>query len=235
MKKVSLSFVFVLCMSLASLGQYDCKVLVENLQGQYNGECRKGLANGEGSAKGVDSYVGKFKKGYPHGFGVYTFANGSNYIGNFNKGKKDGYGLLNTLKEDGSVIQDYGLWMAGSLIGPNDAKALFRVKSRKGIRVVNPKLTRDEATKSQVWINFQVNGVPDKSVVIRSAEISSGKFIDTEDRTLNTQVYFDDVTEFPVTFKIKYQISKSDHFDKQDCFAEVTLFTAGLWEIYLNH
>lgn len=226
-----LSFVFV---SL-SYGQYDCRVELKNLQGQYNGECKKGLANGEGSAKGVDSYTGHFKKGYPNGFGVYAFENGSNYIGKFKMGKKDGYGLLNSKNESGAIIQNYGLWLADSLVIPNDTKALFRVKNRKGIKLIDPHLTRDKATKNQIWINFQVDGVTDKTVVIFKSEISSGKQIDTKERALNTLIAFDDIEEFPVTFKLEYEIRKTSQFQTQDCVVEVTLFSAGLWEIDLNH
>lgn len=235
MKKIVSIIGLILLFCSYTFGQYDCKVLIENLQDQYNGECKKGLANGEGSAKGVDSYSGKFKKGYPNGFGVYTFANGSNYIGNFRKGTKDGYGLLNTLSEAGGLVQDYGLWLADSLVIPNDPKALFKVKNRKGIKLIDPKLSRDIASKSQIWINFQVDGVPDKTVLISKVEISSGKQLDTSERSLNTLIAFDEIKIFPTTFKLIYHIQKSNHFEVQDCLVEVTLFTKGLWEININH
>ena len=78
MKKIGFLIIAFLVLSTISFAQYDCKVKIQNLQGQYNGECKKGLANGQGSAKGVDSYTGEFRKGYPHGFGVYTYENDSN-------------------------------------------------------------------------------------------------------------------------------------------------------------
>lgn len=235
MKKISVLFIFVFVSVFYVQAQFDCTVKVEALQGQYNGECKKGLAHGEGTAKGTDSYVGKFRKGYPHGFGVYTFANGSSYIGNYRQGLKDGYGLLNIITEAGDRMQDYGLWLADSLVVPNDTKALFHVKNRKGIKVVDPKITRNKSNENQIWIYFQINGVPDKSVVVSSAEISSGKQMDTRERALDTLVAFDDIESFPVTFKLKYQISKTDQFEMVECFAEITLFSSGLWEINLNH
>lgn len=235
MKKITSLLVLIFVCSLWTHAQFNCKVMVEALQGQYNGDCKKGLANGEGSAKGVDTYVGSFKKGYPHGFGVYTFANGSTYIGNYRKGLKDGYGLLNTITEAGDRMQDYGLWLADSLMAPNDPKALFRVKNRKGIKVVDPKLNRDKSVKNQIWINFQIDGVTDKSVVVSKATISSGKQMDTRDRALDTLVAFEDIETFPVTFTLEYEIRKTNQFEAVECFAEITLFTAGLWEINLNH
>jgi hypothetical protein len=235
MKNIVFITVVFLVFCSSAYGQFDCKVLTNNLEGQYNGECKKGLANGEGSAKGVDTYRGEFKKGYPNGFGVYTFKNGSNYIGHFRKGKKDGYGLLNTISEAGGLSQDYGLWLADSLIIPNDSKALFKVKYRKGIKLIDPRLNRDKAVKNQVWVNFFVNGVPDKTVLVSKAEISSGKQLDTKKRSLNTLVAFDEIKEFPVTFKLIYQIQKVDQLFPVDCVAEVTLLTRGLWEIDVNH
>ncbi len=235
MKRIAvISFLFFAFVS-TGFSQYDCKVLVKNLQGQYNGKCKKGLAHGEGSAKGVDTYVGTFRKGYPNGFGVYTWHDGSNYIGKFKKGLKEGFGLQNKIIESGDVVQNYGLWMADSLIVPNDSRALFKVNLSKGISVVDPNLKRDAATKNQVWINFQQNGVPDKSVVIEDAEISDGKRIDTKKRSLNTLVAFDDIQKFPVTVKLKYQIDKPEKLVPVDCNLEIILFTKGLWEINVNH
>lgn len=236
MKRLQLVIIIVfVILSTCGNAQYSCKVLIENLQGQYNGECKKGLADGEGAAKGVDTYIGSFKKGFPHGYGVYTFANGSSYIGNFRSGKKDGYGLLKMIVGSGDIVQNYGLWLADSLVVANDSKALFHVKEKKGIKVIDPKITKDVSVKSQIWINFMVDGVPDKSVLIKDVEISNGVRINTEERSLNTLVAFDGIKEFPVTFKLTYQIRKTDQLFLVDCVAEITLLTNGLWEINLNH
>lgn len=234
MKKIT--FLLGLFFVIASVeAQYDCKVLLKEIQEQYNGECKKGLAHGEGAAKGIDTYIGSFKKGFPHGYGVYTYNNGSNYIGNFTKGKKDGYGLYNRLSEEGHLTQEYGLWLADSLIVYNDPKALYRVRERRGVKLIDPELTRDVSLKNEIWINFQTNGVPDKSVVLTKAEISSGHVLDTEDRSLNTLVAFSDIEEFPVTFRLEYQIRKTTHFEMVNCVVEVTLFTGGRWDIDINH
>lgn len=235
MKKYTFLFGLFFVFALSVNAQYDCKVLVKELQGQYNGDCRKGLANGEGAAKGTDSYIGSFKKGYPHGYGVYTYENGSNYVGNFTKGKRDGYGLFNNLTDGGHLIQEYGLWVADSLIIPNDPKALYKVKERRGVKLIDPELTRDASIKNEVWINFQTDGVPDKSVVITNAEISSGRKLETRERSLNTLIAFGEIEDFPVTFRLEYEIRKTSHFEMTNCVVEVVLFTAGRWDIDINH
>lgn len=72
----------------------DCKVLMEALSGSYEGECKKGVANGQGIAVGSDSYEGNFKKGLPEGEGTYTWSNGHVFTGTFKKGLKEGDGKL---------------------------------------------------------------------------------------------------------------------------------------------
>jgi len=58
------------------VAQSECKVLLPGLAGTYTGECKKGLADGEGVALGTDSYRGSFRKGLPDGEGPYTWATG---------------------------------------------------------------------------------------------------------------------------------------------------------------
>ena len=72
----------------------DCEVLMEALSGSYEGECKKGLANGQGIAVGTDTYEGNFKKGLPEGEGTYTWSNGHVFTGTFKKGLKEGDGKL---------------------------------------------------------------------------------------------------------------------------------------------
>ncbi|MGV8092965.1 MAG: hypothetical protein AB2L24_14000 [Mangrovibacterium sp.] len=42
-----------------------CKVLLTEISGSYEGECKKGLADGFGKATGVDQYEGELKKRLP--------------------------------------------------------------------------------------------------------------------------------------------------------------------------
>jgi hypothetical protein len=43
----------------------DCKVMLPGISGKYSGGCKKGLAHGTGTAQGMDTYVGKFRRGLP--------------------------------------------------------------------------------------------------------------------------------------------------------------------------
>lgn len=71
-----------------------CKVADPELQGTFVGECDGwGVANGYASVAGSASYVGQFKDGKKHGYGVKTWKNGEQYIGQFDNDAKNGYGI----------------------------------------------------------------------------------------------------------------------------------------------
>jgi len=216
-------------------GQDECKVRVPELEGQYSGECRRGLAHGEGIARGTDTYAGNFRKGLPNGFGIYTWSGGSMYIGNFKKGARDGYGMLNRVRQAGDTVQQYGLWYADSLVIPNDARGLLHVKLSNGLESVDPVIHRDRVLADQIWFEFYERGVVDKSAHLVSAEISSGKILDTDERALNTVVAFGEITEFPVTVDMRYQIQKEKQVYLTDCHLVLTIFAPGLWEIKVHH
>ena len=92
MKKILVFFtLFTLVTNLQS---QNCKVLIKELNENYTGDCKKGKANGKGTAKGIDTYTGNFKKGYPDGEGIYTWKNGNSFEGSFKKGKKIGQGKM---------------------------------------------------------------------------------------------------------------------------------------------
>jgi hypothetical protein len=102
--------------SLAA-SQQDCRVLMESLTGTYEGECKKKLADGYGTAKGTDTYEGYFKKGLPHGKGKYIWKNGDEFEGEWKKGVIEGAGRMVYKRANlpDSVIT--GFWEKGEYIG----------------------------------------------------------------------------------------------------------------------
>ena len=77
----------------------SCKVLDADLLAFYSGECQAGMASGHGLARGRDEYIGQFKSGHPHGFGIYKWGASSKWateehIGWHYKGKRTGFGIL---------------------------------------------------------------------------------------------------------------------------------------------
>ena len=96
--------------------QDNCKVLLEEISGVYDGDCKKGLAHGDGIAKGKDIYEGEFKRGLPDGKGVYTYSNGKVFDGGWNNGLKEGEGkyIYKTSKGDSIVA---GFWREDRYLG----------------------------------------------------------------------------------------------------------------------
>ncbi|MBS1511236.1 MAG: hypothetical protein JST86_10370 [Bacteroidetes bacterium] len=104
---------YMLCCFTAAQGfSQDCTVNVDSLKGTYTGDCKKGKANGKGTAKGTDEYTGDFKDGYPDGNGKYIWQNGNWYEGGWKKGAFEGQGTLSKkgVNKDDSVIVISGYW-----------------------------------------------------------------------------------------------------------------------------
>jgi hypothetical protein len=106
------AFFIVIFMNYSFLYAQDrlCKVISKNLVGKYTGNCKNGLAFGEGEAKGIDRYVGWFKNGTPHGKGSYYYGDTVYFKGNFQDGIKEGVGEMHYMRKGmpDSVIK--GFW-----------------------------------------------------------------------------------------------------------------------------
>lgn len=109
---------FALLFSTTHLSSQSCQVSVDSLKGQYEGDCKKGKAEGKGTAKGADTYTGHFKNGYPHGQGKYTWKNGSWYDGFWENGLFEGQGTLSKInnKPDSTILLT-GFWEKGKFLG----------------------------------------------------------------------------------------------------------------------
>ncbi len=75
----------------------QCDVVDPELQGVYEGGCRRGLAHGKGEARGSAEYVGEFRDDRKHGKGMYVWGGGSQwagerYVGRYVADKRHGWG-----------------------------------------------------------------------------------------------------------------------------------------------
>ncbi len=116
-KNQILIFTFSILFAIHGYTQDNCKVQLEAIAGSYEGGCKKGLADGQGTAKGVDTYIGEFKKGLPHGTGTYTWSNGDVYVGEFKKGLKEGPGDITIVLAEGQKKEQKGYWANDKYIG----------------------------------------------------------------------------------------------------------------------
>jgi len=87
-----LPLVLLLLLTASPLSAAECRVIDPELQGEYQGGCRKGLAHGEGVAKGTAEYRGAFRNGLKDGHGIKTWAWGDRYEGGFVGDRRQGTG-----------------------------------------------------------------------------------------------------------------------------------------------
>jgi len=141
MKKTTTILSLITLMGISNLyAQEECSVLLTDISGKYEGECKKGKAEGQGTATGTDEYTGTFKGGYPEGKGVYTWKNGNVYDGMWVKGKREGEGKM-IIKREGkadSVVS--GFWKKNEYAGKfekpyiihNRTNHISKLEIRKG-------------------------------------------------------------------------------------------------------
>lgn len=166
MKKLILIVLAVFSFSVLQVKAQDCKVKLEAISGTYEGGCKKKLADGKGEAKGVDTYKGEFKKGLPHGKGIYTWENQNVYDGMFVKGEMEGEGKF-TSKSDNEVIT--GFWKDNEYVGKE--KDPFKVLNR-GSSIKSVKARRLSGDRNQVDVVIQNQGkrISAKSIAIRKID-----------------------------------------------------------------
>jgi len=215
MKKIVLIYCF--CFTAISLSAQDCKVLLKNINQTYTGDCKKGKADGNGTATGVDQYTGSFKKGYPDGKGVYTFKDGSVFKGTFKKGKREGEGIM-TYKiaaAQDSLVE--GFWKKDSYVGRYE-KPYKKIDNSPNVTAV--RFTNIDKNQQKVRLYIRKDNFPVPNSMANIV-VHHGTFKDI--RNQKDYVELTNVT-FPLKFRATYQGN----------FIEVELFQAGLWNVQMT-
>jgi hypothetical protein len=200
----------------------DCRVLVPNLQGSYEGGCRDGLAQGKGTASGTDSYTGGFRNGYPNGKGTYTWASGNVYKGEWNMGKCEGNGVF-TGKIHGKDTVMAGIWKNGDYMGPKPSPP----KVSTNYNVVSTSFTR-QGEGNKITISFYQNGIvnfiENLDVTANSGnEVQSGNYTNIWD------------ISFPFRCKINYKSWNSLKTQIYDCILEFEITEPGSWDLRVGN
>ena len=199
----------------------NCKVLMPEISGKYEGGCKKRLANGLGKAIGKDTYIGSFKKGLPNGIGIYTWTKtGAVYDGNWKKGSRKGKGKYTiTINGKDSITQGY--WDKNKYIGKNKVPKRYSVIFKRGI--------------SNLY--FLRNG-DGNQVIIEVDEIHSPTNLlmhgSSGSQFSYTYTGFQNVT-FPfkgrITYDIQNKLSSTSHY----CALEFKIFEPGNWTIKIRN
>jgi hypothetical protein len=208
--------------NLLNAQQSGCKVLVPRISGTYQGECRKGLAQGKGVALGIDRYEGEFRKGLPDGLGIYHWADGSYYEGYWKQGLRDGTGTM--IFTPDSTLK--GFWKADKYAGKEQIKQYEVIQSRY---VARSSFSRTGNTPLQVKIKFTLGGVPNNTIQDLSMTYSSG-----EEFRLGTAYGIQNVT-YPLTVRIQYRTWNVMRTVMTDVTFEFRISEPGSWDVNVQN
>jgi len=226
MKKQSsiLLLTFLTLFYFSGYSQEECKVLLPELVGVYEGKCKKGLASGKGKAVGKDTYEGQFLKGLPDGSGTYYWANGDVYQGDWMNGMRNGTGIF-TFKHDGNDSILAGYWQNDEYKGPVPAKP--KVNYMTGVDRYT--FLKNGYIQNQVLINIMQNGVP--NTTIENFRMSSSSGVNTQ---LGTAIGYNYIV-FPVTIKVAYTTLNKLKAMRYSVIFDFTISEPGEWEVTINN
>lgn len=205
--------------------QEECEVLMETLALEYDGECKKGFAHGQGKALGSHSYEGSFKKGWPDGTGVYTWANGNVYKGEFKGGLKDGKGemLIRRMGRPDSVVT--GFWEKDKYIGKY--RTSYSVGSKRNI--LRTRFVHMSETPNQVEIIIQRNGFPIAVSQLQASADMSPMFENTPALRAFTRVVYPLTNAF-INFYAPSQLNAY----QMDCELNFEIYREGHWRVFIE-
>jgi len=221
-KYISLLLIVILLTVKNSLAQdSECKVLMPSISGIYEGDCKKGLAQGQGISQGADRYEGQFNKGLPNGKGTYTWADGSVYIGKYEKGLKNGEGMM---VKDTATIKGYwknDIYIGAELTPPYDV-------IRKD-NLLNCSLRKTRPDGNQVIVKLLSKG----QINPRVTNLIMASNYGTQ---FNSGTYYGfENTYYPLNLKITYTTSNPISLASFDVVFECTINEPGTWEVILNN
>ncbi|NEU09256.1 hypothetical protein GZH53_13090 [Flavihumibacter sp. R14] len=214
MKLFLSSFLFTALLSSASYAQESCKVLMPAISGGYEGECKKGKADGAGKAQGTDTYTGEFRSGLPNGKGVYQWANGDVYDGIWSNGKREGTGDM-TFKKAGrpdSVVT--GFWKKDAYVGKFEKP--YKVLSRSlQVAKADVKFTPSPAKEIIILVSNTTGNMPGlhsvgTKAVLSDVSIAKGSYTRLINLYERNKVLAYKLEQVNFPFRAKFRVGNQD-------------------------
>jgi hypothetical protein len=200
----------------------DCVVLLPKISGKYEGDCKKGKANGVGKAVGEDIYEGEFKKGMPDGMGKYTWSNGNVFEGNWKDGVKEGEGKLVVKRENLADSAMVGFWKDDEYIGKFENPFEIGSKSSNINKIM---VVRKSIALNQVEIN----------IMRKNSQVGiSNLRINTNAGTFYDKKYT--VSEFPLEMEIEFDSKSPTGFGaaKEKFTCKLKIMEEGNWQVTID-
>jgi hypothetical protein len=220
--KILLSFSLIAAIALPAEAQpvkrKSCKVKIKELQGEYDGYCLKGLAQGEGIAKGEHTYKGEFKKGLPHGHGTYTYSNGSWYEGDFKNGMRNGKGKMYEAGKD----PVYGQWKNDELIRQLFEEE-YKVVIFRNVTAIRARVQDTRKNRIEFFFNRGAN-IEGMEIVCQSGQL----FQD------NNLFRIEDVI-FPEKVRMNYKVWDKLMSTQSDVLIDIEFTSPGNWRVDITH
>ncbi|CAN5353962.1 hypothetical protein BH11BAC5_BH11BAC5_53990 [soil metagenome] len=238
MKKTFASLIIIFVLHTDILTAQDsaqtCKVLTLTLDKTYTGECKNGLAHGQGEAFGQHHYKGTFKYGRPNGAGVYYYDDSTYHAGFFQDGQKEGKGETHYMHKGKADSTIKGFWSGNTYRGKNyvtydfNGATMFDRYEIKATpetgRTISFEISTTSGSPTGVPSDFQ--GQP--GYVLRLEDIVAGdKAIIRKLSTVETPTRFHvtyDIDSFPV--KLYVTMSNGNNFT-------LNLYKAATWTVRL--
>ena len=204
--------------------QGDCKVLMSGIDKIYNGSCKRGLAEGQGEASGMDHYKGNFRKGFPDGKGTYFWKTGEIYKGNWKLGLRDGEGEY-TFKYLGRDSVMTGFWKddkfaGGQVLPPYVIEYRYSIGRVSCIRMGDRPYVKFQFSRAGSMLNDITN------LLLQG---SSGSEINTVSFT-----GFDQAT-FPFKGKVTFTAPSSLGVATLTCELRLTINQPGSWIVTMYY
>jgi hypothetical protein len=234
--KILLFILYSLSLAQPARAQGECKVTDPDLSGTYQGECKNGLANGKGEAKGMHSYNGTFKAGLPDGKGTYYYSANVFYTGTFQDGIKEGNGELHYLR-NGSDSTIKGYWSGGEFRGKD--YTTWTASGEKRFDQFEVQASKESGNT----ITFEISSTtvyPNGTPITISEGVGYQLLLDELSSTNGVEIT--KLSEFNTTYKstVKYEIQKFPvkltlHLSKGEP-VYLELYKAAKWTIrmYIN-
>lgn len=221
----SLLMIALYCCSISLSAQDNCEVKLLEISDNYSGECKKGLAHGEGIATGKDQYNGHFKKGWPQGEGKYVWANGNQYDGEWQTGKQHGEGelIVRRIGVADSIVTGY--WKRGQYTGKYAEP--YKLGS---VRNINRKrIVKRSDYPNQVYFYLKQNGLDKKVSNFVAVNTTGGAFFDQG----ASQRGISDL-KFPTEITVTFVATDSNGNSPTNCEFNIQILEEGTWDITLN-
>lgn len=177
-------------------------------------------------------YVGQCKNGLAHGDGVFEYMNGK-YIfqGHFKKGIKQGEGKLYSFINGEKKLIKEGVWKDNKYKGEKSKqqKAAYKVQKRVNIERYSVRRLGDG---NKVSFTFMQNGNRNNIENLTMAGDSGTMFSSSYNHSMNEG--FENVT-FPFKCEVTYRTSSKLKFQTFVVRFEILLIDSGNWDITLNN